>query len=178
MKFAIGPRKEIGIRTIFNILGPLTNPSLAPAQLLGVFSEELTATMATVLKNMGSARAYVVHGMDGLDEITTTEETRIAEVVHGEVRTYRCTPEDFGFARSSPSSLTGGTAAENAAIIREILSGASGPRRDITVLNAGFAIAASGIAADPREGIVLAHKSIDSGNAKEKLESLIRKTNA
>jgi anthranilate phosphoribosyltransferase len=173
MKYAIGPRKEIGIRTIFNILGPLTNPALAPAQLLGVFSEELTATMATVLKNMGSTRAYVVHGMDGLDEITTTAETRIAEVVNGGVKTYRITPEDFGMARSPLSALTGGTTAENAAIIREILSGASGPKRDIVVLNAGFAIAASGIAPGPADGIALAQKSIDSGKAMEKLEKLI-----
>jgi anthranilate phosphoribosyltransferase len=176
MKYAIGPRKEIGIRTIFNILGPLTNPSLAPAQLLGVFSEELTVTMATVLKNMGSTRAYVVHGMDNLDEITTTAETLVAEIADGEVKTYRIKPEDFGFARSPLSALTGGTAVENAAIIREILSGTSGPKRDITVLNAGFAIAASGIACDPRDGIVLAQKSIDSWEAMKKLEGLIKLT--
>jgi anthranilate phosphoribosyltransferase len=178
MKFAIGPRKEIGIRTIFNILGPLTNPSLAPAQLLGVFSEELTTTMATVLKNMGSTRAYVVHGMDNLDEITTTAETLVAEVAVGEVKTYRIKPEDYGIARSPLSALIGGNAEENAAIIREILSGAKGPRRDIVVLNAGFAIAASGIAADPRDGIVLAQKSIDSGKAMEKLEKLVAMTKA
>jgi anthranilate phosphoribosyltransferase len=176
MKYAIGPRKEIGIRTIFNILGPLTNPSLAPAQLLGVFSEELTATMAVVLKNMGSTRAYVVHGMDNLDEITTTAETLVAEVADGAVKTYRIKPEDFGFARSPLSSLVGGSAAENAGIIREILSGAPGPRRDITLLNAGFAIAASGIAASPRDGVVLARKSIDSGAAAKKLEGLIKLT--
>jgi anthranilate phosphoribosyltransferase len=178
MKYAIGPRKEIGIRTIFNILGPLTNPSLAPAQLLGVFSEELTITMATVLKNMGSSRAYVVHGMDGLDEITTTAETQIAELAGGGVKTYTIKPEDFGVRRSPLSVLIGGTAVENAAILREILSGAAGPRRDIVVLNAGFALAASGIAADPREGIALAQKSIDSEAAMKKLESLIRKTAA
>lgn len=176
MKYAIGPRKEIGIRTIFNILGPLTNPSLAPAQLLGVFSEELTATMAAVLKNMGSTRAYVVHGMDNLDEITTTAETLVAEITDGEVKTYRIKPEDFGFARSPLYALTGGTAVENAAIIREILSGTSGPKRDITVFNAGFAIAASGIARDPRDGIVLAQKSIDSWEAMKKLEGLIKLT--
>jgi anthranilate phosphoribosyltransferase len=174
MKYAIGPRKEIGIRTIFNILGPLTNPALAPAQLLGVFSEGLTTTLATVLKNMGSTHAFVVHGMDGLDEITTTAETHVAEVVNNEVKIYRIKPEDFGIARSPLSALTGGTAAENAAIIRQILSGVSGPKRDITVFNAGFALAASGIARDPREGIALAQKSIDSGDARAKLERLIK----
>jgi anthranilate phosphoribosyltransferase len=176
MKYAIGPRKEIGIRTIFNILGPLTNPSLASAQLLGVFSRELTATMAIVLKNMGSTRAYVVHGMDGLDEITITDETVIAELSGGAVRSYTIKPEDFGIARAPLSALTGGNAAENAAIIRDILSGASGPRRDIVVLNAGFALAASGIAPDPRAGIALAQKSIDSGKAAERLEKLITMT--
>ena len=177
MKYAIGPRKEIGIRTIFNILGPLTNPSLASAQLLGVFSEDLTTIMATALKNMGSSRAYVVHGMDGLDEITITAETRVAEVADGgDVKTYTIKPEDFGITRSPLSALTGGTALENAAIIREILSGTPGPRRDIVVFNAGFALAASGIAADPSDGIALAQKSIDSGKAMEKLENLIAMT--
>jgi anthranilate phosphoribosyltransferase len=176
MKYAIGPRKEIGIRTIFNILGPITNPSFASAQLLGVFSEDLTTTMATVLKNMGSTRAYVVHGMDGLDEITTTAETRIAELAGGGVKTFRIIPEDFGIARCPLSDLVGGTAVENAVIIRKILSGTSGPKRDIVVLNAGFALAASGIARDPRDGITLAQKSIDSGKAMEKLEKLVAMT--
>jgi anthranilate phosphoribosyltransferase len=177
MKYAIGPRKEIGIRTIFNILGPLTNPSLASAQLLGVFSEDLTTVMATVLKNMGSSRAYVVHGMDGLDEITITAETRVAEVANGgDVKTYTIKPEDYGFKRSPLSVLIGGTAAENAGIIREVLSGTPGPRRDIVVLNAGFALAASGIAKDPQSGIAIAQKSIDSGAAMRKLTSLIDMT--
>jgi anthranilate phosphoribosyltransferase len=177
MKYAIGPRKEIGIRTIFNILGPLTNPSLASAQLLGVFSEDLTTIMATALKNMGSSHAYVVHGMDGLDEITITAETRVAEVADGgDVKTYTIKPEDFGITRSPLSALIGGTAVENAAIIREILSGTPGPHRDIVVLNAGFALAASGIARDPRDGITLAQKSIDSGKAMEKLEKLVAMT--
>jgi anthranilate phosphoribosyltransferase len=176
MKYAIGPRKEIGIRTIFNILGPLTNPSRANSQLLGVFSEELTTTMAIVLRNLGSTRAYVVHGMDGLDEITTTAETLIAEVANGDIKTYRIKPEDFGIERCPLSALAGGTAVENAAIVMKILSGESGPARDITVLNAGFAIAASGIAADPHDGITLAKKSIDSGKAMGKLEGLINQS--
>jgi anthranilate phosphoribosyltransferase len=176
MKYAIGPRKEIGIRTIFNILGPLTNPSLAPAQLLGVFAPELTTTLAIVLKNMGSKRAFVVYGADHLDEITTTAETQVAELADGTVRTYTIKPEDFGIKRSLPSALTGGAAEENAVIIREILSGRHGPQRDIVLLNAGFALAASGIAKDATEGILFAHKSIDSGAAMEKLTSLIDMT--
>jgi len=176
MKYAIGPRKEIAIRTIFNILGPLTNPSLARAQLLGVFSADLTVTMATVLKNLGSTRAYVVHGVDGLDEITTTAETQVAELLGGAVRCYTIKPEDFGIVRPPLSALVGGSAAENAGIIREVLSGRQGPHRDIVVLNAGFAIAASGIAADPHAGVALAQKSIDSGKAMGKLTKLVALT--
>jgi anthranilate phosphoribosyltransferase len=176
MKYAIGPRKEIGIRTIFNILGPLTNPSLAKAQLLGVFSPQLTAVMAAVLKNLGSTRAYVVHGMDNLDEITITAETQVAEVASGAVRTYTIKPEDFGFSRHPLSAVAGGTAQENAAIVKEVLGGKKGPRRDIVVLNAGFAIAASGIAKDPKEGIVMAQEAIDGGMARKKLERLVEKT--
>ena len=176
MKYAIGPRKEIGIRTIFNILGPLTNPSLAKAQLLGVFSPELTVIMATVLKNLGSTRAYVVHGMDNLDEITITAETHVAEVANSAVRTYTIKPEDFGFSRHPLSAIAGGTAQENAAIVKEVLGGKKGPRRDIVVLNAGFAIAASGIAKDPKEGIAMAQEAIDGGMARKKLERLVEKT--
>jgi anthranilate phosphoribosyltransferase len=176
MKYAIGPRKEIGIRTIFNILGPLTNPSLAKAQLLGVFSPELTEVMATVLKNLGSSRAYVVHGMDNLDEITISAETQVAEVANGAVSTYTIKPEDFGFSRHPLSAVAGGTAQENAAIVKEVLGGKKGPRRDIVVLNAGFAIAASGIAKDPKEGIAMAQEAIDGGMARKKLERLVEKT--
>jgi anthranilate phosphoribosyltransferase len=176
MKYAIGPRREIGIRTIFNILGPLTNPSLARAQLLGVFSPELTAVMATVLKNLGSTRAYVVHGMDGLDEITITAETKIAELANGTVHATTIKPEDFGFSRNPLSAIAGGTAQENAAIVKEVLGGKKGPRRDIVALNAGFAIAASGIANNPKEGIAMAQKAIDNGKAMEKLEKLVKKT--
>jgi anthranilate phosphoribosyltransferase len=172
MKYAIGPRKEIGIRTIFNILGPLTNPSLAKSQLLGVFSDALTVTMATALNNLGSRRAFVVHGADGLDEITTSAETHIAEVANGAVCTYTIQPEDFGVVRTPLSALAGGTSQENAATIRDILGGKKGPQRDIVVLNAGFAIAASGIAKDPKEGVAMAQKAIDEGKAMEKLEQL------
>jgi len=176
MKYAIGPRKEIGVRTIFNILGPLTNPSGARAQLLGVFSKDLTETMAIVLKNLGSARAFVVHGLDNLDEITTTAPTRISDLCEGAVKTYEITPEEFGFQRTSLSSIAGGTSQENAAIITSVLDGAKGPWRDIVVLNAGFALCASGLANTPKHGIALAIDSIDSGKASDKLKMLIEHT--
>ena len=176
MKFAIGPRKEIGIRTIFNILGPLTNPSRAPAQLFGGFSPELTTTMAEVLKNMGSRKAYVVHGLDGLDEISTCAETRVSELGGGAIETYTIAPEQFGLPRAVAAEISGDTAAENAAMIKALLDGNKGPRRDIVVLNAAFALAASGKASDPLHGIALAHESIDSGAAKEKLRLLVEKT--
>ena len=176
MKFAIGPRKEIAIRTIFNVLGPLTNPALAPNQLLGVFSENLTETMAAVLNNMGTARAFVVHGADGLDEISLSEPTRITEVRDKEIKTYTISPEDFGLGRSPLSAVGGGTPDRNAAIIRNVLAGEKGPCRDIVLLNAAFAITASGIAKDPKEGLALAARSIDSGEARGKLERLAAAT--
>jgi anthranilate phosphoribosyltransferase len=176
MKYAIGPRKEIGIRTIFNILGPLTNPSMAPNQLVGVFSPELTTTMASVLLNLGSTHAYVVHGADHLDEITITAETHVAEVWGGAIRSYDVRPEDFGFSRSPLESIAGGKAVENAAIVKNVLGGKRGPCRDIVLLNAGFALAASGVACDPVQGIAMAQKSIDEGKAVEKLERLVKMT--
>jgi anthranilate phosphoribosyltransferase len=176
MKYAIGPRKEIGVRTVFNILGPLTNPSMAKRQLLGVFSPGLTATLAEVLKNLGSEAAYVVHGSDGLDEITISGPTHVAEVANGAVRSYDIAPENFGFKRGALSDVAGGTAQENAAIVKAVLSGKKGPQRDIVVLNAGFAVAASGVAKDPKEGIAMAQKAIDQGMAMEKLQRLIEMT--
>jgi anthranilate phosphoribosyltransferase len=176
MKYAIGPRKEIGVRTIFNILGPLTNPSLAPAQVLGVYAPHLARTMAGVLNNMGSRRAFVVHGSDGLDEITITGPTSVAEVRDGTVSTYAVEPESFGIKRSPPESVRGGTPQENAEIIRHILAGKPGPCRDITVLNAAFALVAAGIAATPADGVRMAGESIDSGAAAKKLEMLVHLT--
>jgi anthranilate phosphoribosyltransferase len=172
MRHAIGPRREIGVRTIFNILGPLTNPAFAPAQVLGVFSESLTETLAGVLAKMESRSAYVVHGSDGLDEITVCGPTQVSEVREGAVSTYEITPEQFGMGAASADSIAGGTAQENAAIIRRILDGAEGPRRDIVVLNAAFALAASGRARTPAEGVEMARQSIDSGEAREKLRRL------
>jgi len=178
MKYAIGPRREIGIRTIFNIIGPLTNPANAKNQLLGVFAPGLTEVMATVLRNLGSNHAYVVHGADHLDEISITTETKISELHNEKIKTYTITPEDFGIMRCAPQELVGGDAENNAAIITDIFNGAKGPKRDIVLLNAGFALAASGIAKDPEEGIAMAQKSIDSGAAKKKLGMLVAKTNA
>ncbi len=176
MKFAIGPRKEIGIRTIFNILGPLTNPSMAQNQLLGVFSPDLTDTMAKVLRNMGSTRAYVVHGTDHLDEITITAPTHVTELRDGAIRSYDVKPEEFGFSRSQRESIIGGTAQVNAAIVKSILAGVKGPCRDIVLLNAGFAVAASGLAQNPVEGIAMARDSIDGGSALAKLAGLVEMT--
>jgi len=178
MKYAIAPRKEIGVRTIFNILGPLTNPAMATSQLMGVFSASLTETMALVLRNMGSRSAFVVHGMDSLDEISISSPTQVSELKNGTVRTYTIQPEDFGLKRAPLSEIKGGDPSENAIIIREILNGKAGPRRDIVVLNTAFALAAAGLVSDPREGIELACKSIDSGDALRKLEELVNFTNS
>ena len=176
MKYAIGPRKQIGIRTIFNVLGPLTNPAGAPNQLLGVFSPDLTEPLARVLAQLGSTRAYVVHGMDGMDEITLCENTRISVLENGRVHTMTITPEEFGFSRTTPAELSGGKAERNAAIIGSVLSGEPGPCRECTILNAGFAIAASGRVQTPEQGFELARESIDSGSAAEKLRLLIART--
>jgi anthranilate phosphoribosyltransferase len=176
MKYAIGVRREIGVRSIFNLLGPLTNPASAPAQLLGVFSPELTEPLASVLRNLGTRKAFVVHGLDKLDEISLCCETRVSELAGGVVRTYTVSPEQFGFSRASAGDLVGGSAAENAETIRGIFSGKKGPKRDVVVLNAAFALAAAGVATTPAQGIALAGESIDSGAATEKLRLLVEKT--
>lgn len=177
MKYAIGPRREIGIRTIFNILGPLTNPADADCQVLGVYRSELTEKIANVLKNLGSKRAFVVCGHDLLDEITITGETRVSELKDKAVKTYYLKPEDFGITPAAIEDIKGGTARENAKILREVLDGKKGARQDIVVLNASAAVVAGGLARDFKEGIVLARKSIESGKAKEKLQKLIEFTN-
>lgn len=173
MKHAIGPRREIGIRTVFNILGPLTNPAGASAQVLGVYAPELTETLARVLAHLGSEHVFVVHGLEGLDEISTVGETRVSEARGGEVRTYTLTPEEVGIpARASLADLAGGDAAENARLLVEVLEGQPGPRRDIVALNAAAGITAAGLAGDLREGLQRAYESIDSGAAREKLKAL------
>lgn len=178
MKYALGPRREIGIRSIFNILGPLTNPAGTKYHVLGVFSSELTDTMAKVLGNLGCLHAFVVHGEDGLDEITITGKTKVSELKDGKVESYFIDPTDFGMKLGSIEDLLGGEAEENAEITRNILKGESGPRRDIILLNASAAIVTSGRAKDLKEGIEIARKSIDSGAALRKLEELIKVTSS
>ena len=177
MKHAIGPRKEIGTRTVFNVLGPLTNPAGAERQLIGVFAPDLTATMAGVLRDLGSVRAFVVHGADGLDEVTITGPSQVSELNDGEVTTYEITPEQFGLKRGSAESLKGGDADDNAQMLLDILGGADGPRRDIVLLNAAAAITAGDGASDLAAGVERAQESLDSGNAKAALENLKRVSN-
>ena len=177
MKYAIGPRREIGIRTIFNILGPLTNPAGAKTQVLGVYDPELVETLAEVLKNLGSEHVFVVHGSDGLDEITITDKTYVAELADGQVRSFVIDPEDFGISKADKESLVGGTAEENAQITLDILKGEKGPKRDIVLLNSAATVMAGGLAANLIEGIQVAAESIDSGKALEKLELLKKASN-
>ena len=177
MKHAIGPRREIGIRTIFNILGPLTNPAGAPCQVLGVYREDLVETLAVVLRKLGCKRGFVVHGLDGMDEITLTSETAIAEVTPDGVACRRFAPEELGFSRCGMADLRGGNARENAGIVTSVLSGAAGPKRDIVLTNAAFGLVAAGKAATLAEGVTLAATSIDSGAALAVMERLVAMTN-
>jgi len=178
MKYAAGPRREVGIRTIFNMLGPLTNPAGATAQLIGVYDPHLTETFAGVLKNLGAKRAFVVHGADGLDEVTVTGETRISELKDGLVRTYNFDPGEIIGGIHPAESLVGGDAAENARIVRDVLTGAPGPCRDVVVLNAAFAIVAGGKAETIAEGAAVARDCIDGGLAVRKLQALIEMSHA
>jgi anthranilate phosphoribosyltransferase len=173
MRYVMLARREMKIRTVFNLLGPLCNPASAPAQVLGVYSEKLTEIMAQVLCELGSQRALVVHGSDGLDEITITGESKISEVRDGQVRTYYVAPEDFGLERAPIETLLGGDARRNADIILDILSGGDGPRRDIVLLNAAGGLVAGGKSKTLREGIDLARRSLDSGEARARLERLV-----
>ena len=173
MKHAIGPRREIGIRTIFNMLGPLTNPAGATAQLIGVYDPRLTEMFAGVLKNLGTKRAFVVHGADGLDEATVTGETRVSELKEGLVTTYNIDPMELLGESFAAAELRGWDAETNARTTIEILSGETGARRGIVVLNAALAIVAGGKAAGIREGIAVAEACIDSGGARKKLQALI-----
>lgn len=177
MKYAMPARKELGIRTMFNMLGPLTNPASARCQVLGVFTGGLTELFANVLNLMGSERAFVVHGLDGLDEITTTARTRVSELKDGKVVTYEIDPLDFIGGFASASELKGGDPAVNAAITRSVLSGEQGACRDIVCLNAAAAIVVGGKADDLPHGYELANESIDRGSAGEVLEKLISISN-
>ena len=172
MKYAIGPRREIGARTIFNALGPLTNPAGATRQVVGVYGAALTEPLAQVLGSLGSERAFIVHGSDGLDEITLTGPTRVSELKEGTVSTYEISPGDFGLATAPAEALAGGDPEHNAQITLSVLKGEEGPRRDIVLLNAAAAIVAGGKAGDLNEGVQVAAEVIDSGKALEKLEGL------
>ncbi len=173
MKHAIGPRREMGARTIFNVLGPLTNPAGAPNQVLGVFSDELLEPLANVLQRLGSRHVLVVHARDGLDEISIGEKTEIAELKNGQVRRFSIQPEDFGFKRAPISEIKAGDAGESLAIIRSVLEDNPGPARDIVQLNAGAAIYAAGIADSLADGMEKADEAIASGEARSRLDKLV-----
>ncbi|MEW5736476.1 MAG: anthranilate phosphoribosyltransferase [Thermodesulfobacteriota bacterium] len=172
MKHAAKPRKELGIRSIFNMLGPLTNPAGASCQVLGVYSAHLTEMFAEALRLLGAKRVFVVHGKDGLDEISVCADTRVTELCDNAVRTYEMTPEQLVGRRWEISDLAGGDPAQNAAVVREILSGKPGAKRDVVVVNAAAALVASGLAREMCDGVKLAEKSIDTGAAQHKLERL------
>ncbi|MFH1651702.1 MAG: anthranilate phosphoribosyltransferase [Chloroflexota bacterium] len=174
MKYAGAPRREIGIRTVFNILGPLTNPAGAKAQVLGVAVAELVPKMASALQELGCEHALVVHGEDGLDEITVTGKTRVSELRDNGINSYEISPEDLGLPRADLESLRGGTAAENAETMRQILSGAPGPKSDAVIANAAAVLVAGGKAATLAEGVALAGEVIAKGKAKTKMEQLVK----
>src|SRR6266513_2779110 len=173
MKHVMPARREMGVRTVFNMLGPLTNPAAANAQIIGVYTASLTEPLARVLAELGTVRAFVVHGADNLDEISNTGESRISEVREGMVRTYAVRPEDFGMPFASMKDLQGGDREQNAEIIRAVLDGEPGPRRDIVLMNAAAALVAGGRARDLKEGVELGARSIDTGAARGTLGRLI-----
>jgi anthranilate phosphoribosyltransferase len=177
-RHATPARKQIGARTVFNLLGPLTNPAGAQSQVLGVFSTEVMDLVAATLAELGVRHAFVVHGAGGLDEISLAGETLVAEVKNGAVRRFVVTPEEFGVERAPLEAIRGGTAVENAALIRLVLAGEPGPPRDIVVVNAAAALVAAGIAPNFRDGANLASATISSGAAAERLVSLIAFTSA
>lgn len=172
MKYVMPARKQIAQKTMFNILGPLINPARATNQLIGVYSAQWTRPLAQVLHNLGTKHVLVVHGADGLDEVTTTDKTFVAEIVGGSLKEYEITPVDFGFKQANLNDLLGGSIQENVKIVRDILAGKKGNQRDIVLVNAGCAIYAADKAKTISEGIKLAEKSIDSGEALKKLELL------
>ena len=173
MKHAIGPRKEMGVRTIFNVLGPLTNPAGAPNQLLGVFSNHWVAPLAQVLGQLGSKHVLVVHAEDGMDEISIGAPTRVAELKDGEVRTYNITPGEFGIEQGDVTSLAVDDAAQSLEVIKNVFKNAPGPARDIVLLNAGAAIYAAGLSDDIKGGVEAAREVIANGEAAKKLDALV-----
>lgn len=178
MKHAIGPRKEMAVRTIFNVLGPLTNPAGAPNQLLGVFDDELVEPLAEVLNKLGSNHVMVVHSEDGMDEISIGAATKVAELKNGKVTTYTITPEEFGINKTNISELAVNSAEESLAIIKKVLDNEAGPAKDIVCFNAGAAIYVAGLADSLKAGIDKANEVIASGAAKAKLEELIKISNS
>lgn len=177
MKYAATPRRELGTRTVFNILGPLTNPAYVTGQVMGVYDEKLTNTVANVLSNLGCKKAMVVHGMDGLDEITTTTTTKVSQVNNGYVKDYFINPEEYGLSLSSLKDIEGGTPEENAEIILNILKGERGKKRDIVLLNTAAALYVGNGCNSIKEGMDLATNLVDSGKAYNKLQQLIKVSN-
>jgi len=173
-RHATPARKQIGVRTIFNLLGPLTNPAGAQAQVLGVFSEDVLELVAETLRELGTERAIVMHGAGGLDEISLAGPTQVMELNGGVLRRYEVTPEDFGMKRAPLEEIRGGTAAENAGLIRRIFEGGHGASRDIVAVNAGAALVVAGVARTLREGAEFAEEAIGSGAAKKKLEEMVK----
>ena len=178
MKHAIGPRRELATRTVFNILGPLTNPAGAKRQLIGVFDGALTEALAGVLRELGSDQALVVHGSDGLDEITLTGPTQVTELRDGQISTRQIHPGDFGLQTVSAEALKGGDADYNARILRGVLEGEEGPQRDVVLLNAAAAMVVGGLAEDITAGLEVARASIDSGKARQALDRLVEISNS
>jgi anthranilate phosphoribosyltransferase len=175
----VGPtRVELGTRTIFNLLGPLSNPASVKRQMIGTFSKHWVEPMAQVLKNLGSENIWVVHGSDGLDEITTSGPTSVAALENGKIRTFEVTPEDAGLSRSKPEALRGGDAEHNAKALLDVLKGKRSAFRDVAVLNAAAALIVAGKAKDLKQGAALAAKSIETGEAEGRLERLISVSNA
>ncbi|MGG3453345.1 anthranilate phosphoribosyltransferase [Paenibacillus rhizolycopersici] len=176
MKHAAGPRKELGIRTVFNMLGPLTNPAGADRQVLGIYDGGKTSTIAEVLRELGSKRALVVSSREGLDEISISSPTRVSELKNGEIRTYDLQPEDLGLRTYPLEAMIGGDPLTNAEIVRRVLQGAPGAHRDVVLANAGACVYVAGLADNIREGVAIAAEAIDSGKALNKLEQLIQTT--
>jgi anthranilate phosphoribosyltransferase len=178
MRHVAGPRVELGVRTIFNLLGPLANPARVRRQLVGVFGRQWLRPLAETLGRLGAERVWVVHGSDGLDELTVTGESHVAEWHEGRVREFTVKPADAGLTIASPAALKGGDAAENAEALRRVLAGIAGPYRDAVLLNAAAALIVAGRAGDLKEGVALAARSIDSGAARAALDGLIALTRA
>jgi anthranilate phosphoribosyltransferase len=174
MKYAMPSRREMGIRTIFNLLGPLTNPASASIQLMGVYRAELTEVMAQVLLELGTEKALIVYGADGLDELSTTGVNKLTELNSGKITTYYLDPRELGIARPELAQLGGGSPSENARIVRAVLGGERGPKRQIVELNAAAGLKVAGAVADFNQGLSLSAEVIDSGRAQEKLAQLIQ----